>query len=322
MPLANAFFTGWLAAFKLWLIWAVLAWLWRKVERGGSAAAPNAQAAALIALFGLMWSASAATADESKKPAPDPATHQVIVPYDPALPLDQQAPQRYYLDYDAFQKLWNDAKENRRPALSEDVTAEPVASIHTALYKARITPDGLMLDVRLQATSRGLWAKVPITFHRQNGEPAKDKAETSIAAELRVDGVPAVTKDGMVQLEKPGTHVIEAAMAIPVGRDWRELTFKGPASVAGVLQIEAPLSEGWPEVNGFPALSGEDAGNGRVFTASLGSQSVIQIKRFTPGEVLMSILFWILKSTFHLVKPLCLMKTIVQPHPFYRVLMP
>src|SRR4029079_1934018 len=98
---------------------------------------------------------------------PDPAAHTVIVPYDVGKPRDPQWANRFYIDYAEFQKLWELAKENRRPVKPDeaDAKAKPEAVINSALYDARIEDEKLIIVARLGVVSRGAnWAKLPLPF--------------------------------------------------------------------------------------------------------------------------------------------------------------
>ncbi|MBL9131960.1 MAG: hypothetical protein JNG86_12215, partial [Verrucomicrobiaceae bacterium] len=175
----------------------------------------------------------------------------MIVPYDAKKPLNaQQQPQRYYLGYDEFQRLWNLAKENRRPERVKDDEAALV--VHEALYEARIEENGLVLHARLTAASRGTWTKLALPFGRVREGAADEKA---LVGEIDLDGRAAALTDGILTLEKPGVHRIALTATLPLSRDWQEVRLRLPPAMAGALALHTPRSDGWPRLNDADALT-------------------------------------------------------------------
>ncbi|WP_395741963.1 tol-pal system YbgF family protein [Prosthecobacter sp.] len=205
---------------------------------------------------------------------PDPAAHTVIIPYDVKLPPDHQTPQRFYLGYDEFQRLWKLAKENRR-ALPPETDSTHQAVIHSALYQGRIEERGLVLQARLTATSRGDWTKLPLPFSSSGTQ--------ALVGEVRVDGKSAALSSGELTLEHPGTHLIELTATLPLSEDWTDLTLTLPPSLSSILSLHTPKSDGWLRINDAPAASVEEQPSGRLFTQTLGSHQELHLQRSSRG---------------------------------------
>lgn len=94
----------------------------------------------------------------------DPAVHSVIVPFDASRPLQGQKPERYYLDYDAFQKLWDLAKEARRPEKDQEGLKGEAAVVNLALHEVEVRETEVVVGSRLQATTQGDWRTLPLEF--------------------------------------------------------------------------------------------------------------------------------------------------------------
>ncbi|MDZ4288353.1 MAG: hypothetical protein U0984_10365 [Prosthecobacter sp.] len=210
--------------------------------------------------------------------AADPAAHTVIVPYDVAKPLDGQKADRYYLPYDAFQKLWQAAKENRRtPKANEDPSQD--ARILAAVYRGRIEEQSLILEARLQVMSRGEWTPLRLPFEAKVG----DAVTPALVGEVRIDGKASARVEDCILLEKPGSHLIELTATLPRPKNWRQAALLLPTAMAGALSVEGPRSEGWLRINGSAAMTAEDRPETRVFTAALGYHNSLDLRRTTRG---------------------------------------
>ncbi|MFN0078865.1 MAG: autotransporter-associated beta strand repeat-containing protein [Prosthecobacter sp.] len=214
----------------------------------------------------------------TKQPA-DPAAHTVIIPYDAKLPLEGQKAERFYLGYEEFQRLWKTAKENRR-ALAAETDATQHAVIHSALYQGRIEERGIVLEARITATTRGQWTKLLLPFAQMVG--GKDAAQ-ALVGEVRVDGKAAALNGNWLTLENPGTHAIELTATLPLARDWNDLTLRLPPSLAGMLALRTPKSDGWLRVNEAAASTVEELAEGRLFTQTLGTHREVRLQRSARG---------------------------------------
>jgi len=232
----------------------------------------------VISFFAL--SASLAAEDKAAKKEPvDPAAHTVIVPYDPKQPLETQQAERFYLGYEEFQRLWKVAKENRR-TLAEETDATQHAVIHSALYQGRIEERGLVLSARITATTRGQWTKLLLPFVQVVGDKEGTKA---LVGEVRVNGKAAALSDNWLTLEHPGTHAIELTVTLPLARVWTDLTLRLPPSLAGMLALRTPKSDGWLRVNETAASTVEEQAEGRLFTQTLGTHREVRLQRSSRG---------------------------------------
>lgn len=227
---------------------------------------------------------------------PDPAAHSVIVPYDPGQPRDPQRVNRFYLDYAQFQKLWELAKENRRPAKADeaDSKAQPEAFINSALYDARIEDDKFVVNARLSVVSRGAkWAKLPLPF----------KGGDLSIAEVKLDGDTALFEKGELLIENPGTHVVEVTVQLLQKRGWISASLTCPVAPAAVLALTVPRTDGRPMIGmavpggnnadivhfvSKPGLiSEEKRGEKMTYTMPLGAAHDFNIRR-TPGRKLVA----------------------------------
>jgi hypothetical protein len=209
----------------------------------------------LLSSFGLTHSSLAE--------GPDPAAHTVIVPFDATQPMAEQKAARYYLPYADFQKLWTQAKTNRRPPVLASDKQE--ALIHSALYQARVEERALVLEVKLEAVSRGDWTKLALPFQSE---------QSLLVGEVTVNGKAAALNEGALVLESPGTHHITLTATLPLARDWQMAKLTLPPALAALLAVQVPKSDGWLRVNGTPALSVEDTDAGRIFTTALDNTTL------------------------------------------------
>lgn len=287
IPAANALLCGWLAALLVWLPWRAL----ERRSQTAAAANPASSSPPVSALTSLLVLACAqpSEAQQNKEPAaqleerhgeqasrpffPDPAAHTVLVPYDPALPPAEWQARQFYLPYADFQRLWQAAKENRRPAPDAAAAAKPEAAIVSALYRARVLPAALEQEVLYEVISKGAWAPLPLEFKLSEGVSAR-------MGDLRVNDRPALLKDGALLLEKAGRHTVSARLSFPMPEGWREADLWLPRAAAGLLSLRAPAEDGWPRINHAAATTADTAPDGgRVFTAALGNHARLHIQR-------------------------------------------
>jgi len=279
LALTNALAFGWLCALALHLLGRLfsLSTMDTPVRRPALRNLTTQQTATSL-LLALLALATALHA-EDKQPPPDPAAHTVIIPYDAKLPLDAQKAERFYLGYDDFQRLWKQAKENRRPIPAETDTTQH-AVIHSALYQGRIEERGLVLEARITATTRGEWTKLLLPFAQMENGRDKTKA---LVGEVRVDGKSAALSNGQLTLEHPGTHAIELTATLPLPQDWKDLTLWLPTALSGMLTLHTPKSDGWLRVNETAAATVAEQPDGRLFTQSLGNHSSVRLQRSARG---------------------------------------
>ena len=275
LALTNALAFGWLCALALHLLGRLFSFILPATTTAGytslrSFVIRHSTFVILFLLSPSLWAQS---------PPPDPAAHTVIIPYDAKLPLDAQKPERFYLGYDDFQRLWKQAKENRRPLPAETDTTQH-AVIHSALYQGRIEERGLVLEARITATTRGEWTKLLLPFAQMEGGRDKTKA---LVGEVRVDGKSAALSDGQLTLEHPGTHAIELTATLPLPQDWNDLTLWLPSALSGMLTLHTPKSDGWLRVNSAAATTVAEQQDGRLFTQSLGNHSSVRLQRSARG---------------------------------------
>jgi tetratricopeptide (TPR) repeat protein len=279
LALTNALAFGWLCALALHLLGRLFSFstMDTPVRRSALRNLTTHQTATslLLAFLALTTALDA----EEKSPPPDPAAHTVIIPYDAKLPLDAQKAERFYLGYDDFQRLWKQAKENRRP-LPAETDATQQAVIHSALYQGRIEERGLVLETRITATTRGEWTKLKLPFARvENGSTTTP----ALVGEVRVDGKSAALTDNLLTLEHPGTHAIELTATLPLPQVWNDLTLLLPPSLSGALTLRTPKSDGWLRVNNAAAAAVEEHPTERLFTQSLGNHSSVHLQRSARG---------------------------------------
>jgi len=286
LALSNAVAFGWLCALALHVLGRLFAFIRPREAEGEGQRTESLMSwvrslrsfvirhSAFVILFALSPSLFA-----QAPPAADPAAHTVIVPYDPKQPLETQKAERFYLGYEEFQRLWKTAKENRR-ALAAETDATQHAVIHSALYQGRIEERGLVLEARITATTRGQWTKLMLPFAQIAGDKELMKA---LVGEVRVDGKAAALSDNVLTLENPGTHAIELTATLPLARVWTDLTLRLPSSLAGMLAMHTPKSDGWLRVNGVAASTVEEQAEGRLFTQTLGTHREVRLQRSSRG---------------------------------------
>lgn len=203
---------------------------------------------------------------------PTPNRHTVIVPYDGSKPVDGQAPERFYLDYETFQDLWTKAKSARvRDSKDEDPAALAAQdfAFSSSLHEVKIGKDKIEVRARYSLQTRGpAWQKIPFGF------------EGATAREITLDGsAAAVGDDQQLMIEKSGQHRIEVRYEIAVAENWLAAAWKAPRAAAAMLSITMPDDRTEPVVNdGIPLVVGEDAGK-PVFVAALGNRDQISITR-------------------------------------------
>lgn len=234
---------------------------------------PSSRPAAVGALLALAFH-SLHAADPAPPPAPtDPAAHVVIVPYDVKEPLREQKAERFYLDKAAFESLWSLAKENRRPEKAPDADDKPAAVIHSALYRARVEDERLVIEARFAVASSGKWARLPVRFENDESDDAP------VTHDWQVDGRAAAVEEGGLLLESPGAHDLRAIIELPRARGWTTARLRLPAAEAALVTLSVPATDGSPALGQGVFVTEETSGAERSFSAVLGRRGVMEITR-------------------------------------------
>ena len=223
--------------------------------------------AAVFTALTLFGTSSTANAEA----APDPAAHSVIVPYDGKAPDTSTGPKRYYLDYADFKRLWEAAKENRRPPAPEQEGVKAEAVINSALYDAEIQDERFVLNARLSVVTRGgSWVRLPLGF----------KGDGLSVSDVKLDGQTAVLGAEGLLIEKAGTHSVEVTVMVVKNRGWQDVSLDLPRAAASLLAVTVPDRDGKPTLSRSGSLSVESnvAGH-RVFAYPLGSSSDLRLQR-------------------------------------------
>ncbi|MES2706425.1 MAG: hypothetical protein V4726_07465 [Verrucomicrobiota bacterium] len=300
LPVTNALLIGWLLAAVVRVIFGKMLRPRRQSQAGGTTPVagvfPSPQVLSALLIGSVLFSGSlfcpnAVRAQEPPAPAPapaplavaplaaesDPAVPEpptVIVPFDPDKPPEGQSPERRYLDYATFQRMWTAAKANRAREAAKlaaaPATGERAATLTSALHRAEADGRVLRVESVYVLLTRGPdWTGVP--FALESG-----------LKNLSLDGAPAALKDGQLLVEKAGTHQITASYEVPLPPGWQEVTWQVPAATASSLALSLAMDDpARPVVNdGSPVVETETNGR-RVFTAPLGAVSAISLKRRT-----------------------------------------
>lgn len=216
----------------------------------------------------LVSTSGFAHAGESKL-APDPAAHTVVVPYDVKKPLKDQKPQRYYLNRETFDRLWSLAKENRKP---ERESEESSLSIHSATYRATVEHERLVLNAKFEIGTRGAWTKASL--------PVKSGDSTvAVVHDWTLDGKPVSPVEGLLLIEKAGTHVVETVIELKREAGWKKATLSLPAALASFVTLSVPANDGRPALDGVALLTEEQINGQRVFSAVLNRPDSLVITR-------------------------------------------
>jgi autotransporter-associated beta strand protein len=223
--------------------------------------------AAVFTALALFGASSAGLAEA----APDPAAHSVIVPYDGKAPDTSAGPKRYYLDYADFKRLWETAKENRRPPIPEQEGVKAEAVINSALYDAEIQDERFVLNARLSVVTRGgSWVRLPLGF----------KGDGLSVSDVKLDGQTAVLGADGLLIEKAGAHNVEVTVIVVKNRGWQDVSLDLPRAAASMLAVTVPDRDGKPTLSRSGSLSVESTVAGhRVFTYPLGSSSDLRLQR-------------------------------------------
>lgn len=203
---------------------------------------------------------------------PDPAAHTVVVPYDVTKPLNAQKPRRYYLDRASFERLWSLAKENRKPDKPDDSNEKSAATIHSAAYRAVVEDLRLMVEARFEIGTRGVWTTTALPI--KSGDAA-----AAVVRDWMLDGKPAAVVNGMIQIEKPGVHLVQAVIELNRKPGWKEAHLSLPASLASFVSLAVPPTDGGPEIEGVDLLTEEQTVGQRIFTAVLGQPDKLKLTR-------------------------------------------
>ncbi len=235
---------------------------------------PRRISSLLTALGALIFlTTSLHAADPS--PPPDPAAHTVFIPFDQTQPVKNQKAQRYYLDRADFERLWSLAKENRKPAKVTDKDDEkPEAVLQSALYRASIEDERLVIEAQFQVTTRGHWASARLglaTAARGPVLPLRD---------LVVDGKPGAMANGEVSFEQPGQHVVQATFDLVRERHWKQAALSLPSAQAAMLSLKLAEQDTLPRFTNATLVAVEEAVAGaRVVTVGLGSAEALSFDR-------------------------------------------
>ena len=211
---------------------------------------------------------------EDKTP-PDPAAHTVFIPFDQTQPVKDQKPQRYYLDRADFDRLWSLAKENRKPAKVVDANdAKPEATLDSALYRAAIEDERLIIEAQYQVTTRGHWAKARLGLANPGwGAPLPLR-------DLIVDGKPGAMANGEITFEQPGQHTVHAAFDLMRERNWKQAAMSLPASRAALLSLKLGDQDAMPRFADAKLMAVEETIEGaRTVTVVLGSTGALGFDR-------------------------------------------
>lgn len=220
----------------------------------------------------VLFASSMAAAPAAPEPERN-STHSVVVPYDASQPLEGQEARTYYLDYDAFDRLWKAAKDYRR---SHHKEADPNDGgkndfiLTNALYRGKLAANRLEIEGRLTLVTRGkAWQKVPLPFASAN------------LSRIELDGNPASYQDGAILVEKPGRHLVTVSFEVPVpensaaGASW-----KMPAASASLLALTMDADVIEPVINGgLPLVKSRDSQGQTIFTTALGQASEVEFRR-------------------------------------------
>ena len=257
LPLANAALFGWLAALAIWLVFRFFA---------------RIESRAVVALMGLgLFSISNVSAEDAK-PAPDPAAHTVVVPYDVKKPVTGQKPKRFYLDRASFERLWSLAKENRKPEKPAGSDEKAAATIHSAAYRATVEDERLLVEARVEIGTRGAWTLTALPFKSAD-------ATVAVVRDWMLDGKPAAILEGRIQIEHPGVHQVQAVIELNRKAGWKEAALSLPPAAAAFIELTTPGTDGRPEMEGVDLLTEEQVGNNRLFTAVMSQPDKLKLRR-------------------------------------------
>ncbi len=221
----------------------------------------------------------------AEPPPADPAAHTVLIPFDQTKPLTNQKPQRYYLDRADFDRLWSQAKENRKPEKVVDADDnQPSAVLHSALYRATIEAERFVLEAQFDITSRGRWAKLPLVVKDSpvKDSPVKDSpANASLPLrEMIIDGKPGAITGDEVTFENAGHHVVLATYEVAHKRGWSQVLLSPPVARAAMASIRLPDTDAMPEFSDAKLVAIEEPrDNARFVTVGLGSADKLHFTR-------------------------------------------
>ena len=203
-----------------------------------------------------------------------PAPFTAYVPFDSSKPLADQVPGRYFLNYETFQRLWKQARANKlqasAPPVTTDQTKPAWATLHTALYDARLEGSQLIIDATLSLQSSGTWAALDLAFTGAN------------VGALTLDGQAAPLRDGKLLIEKSGAHTITAKLQIPLLPQWQSVQCTLPPAAGTLLNLRLTEMAAVIKINqGVPTMetASADGVPARIITASLGNTKVLHLER-------------------------------------------
>ena len=199
------------------------------------------KAATVLLLALTMLGFQPSTRAEDAKPKPDPAQHSVFVPYDGKQPPNLEQAQRFYLDYQEFQRLWDLAKKARQPqrAPEEPDDGGLDVSLNAAQYRMTIFDEHLEVEAQFEVVSHAkAWAKWSLPFNLQ--EIAVSSAE--------MDGKAIAFDNANLLIPNPGAHRVTLNFQIKRPKNWREAQLPIPTCPAALLTIAVPPTDGAPQV--------------------------------------------------------------------------
>ena len=218
-----------------------------------------------LALLTLLTLASPTHAKETKaEAAVSEEPDIVIVPYDPKTPPADQHPDQLYLPYDRFLKLWQAAKEHKRPPAEVKPAPLPYG-LTSARYDAKLEQRGLLVTGQLDLFTGRAWVKVPLAF-----------AGAKVSS-LTVDGQAAVWENDELLVEKQGRHQVQVAFELSRALGGVDFSWGIPRSSATMLALTVPQPETTATIEPGSGAVEQLIGGARVITGALGSASEVRV---------------------------------------------
>ncbi len=280
-PLLDGVLLGTLAAGCLWLLRKLV-----RFSRHRLAQRPVALFVLSLILLGAGQSSVAQQPqDLNLKAAPlPPPDLTLFIPY--SRDDDPLESSQVYLPYDQYLQLWRQAHPGEQPPGDPDV---PVV-VSRAQYVAKVDGDVARIDGRfLVHHVRGRWVRVELPLGAValeqvtvDGQPATLSGEqhdqdprTESAEQSPDDAQPLRTGRAAVYLEKPGLHVVDVQLRVPVSRlgETGRLTIPLLEVASGQLVVELPAEDLDVQVTGAP-------GGWRRQSAAVGTDQTMARGRF------------------------------------------
>ncbi|MBL9118226.1 MAG: hypothetical protein JNJ83_24685 [Verrucomicrobiaceae bacterium] len=220
-----SFAIGWLVALAGWMVIRAAKWLEEPVT------AASLSSSGVLLLIGSFTIPSYGA--EPMRLLPDPAAHEVFVPYE-ASKVENQ-PQHYYLERSVFEKLWSLAKENRKPTPRADDPNAPVTQIVSALHRIHFSNEGLRVDSVLDVVTAKKWSALELKCSLSDTQLKPVK--------VVIDG-----NDGALVLENPGVHKVEITWETGLQKSAHEIALQLPASTTALAQLTLTETDGIPHL--------------------------------------------------------------------------